>query len=361
MEEWARLIDALTEMGIHVDKEQKIPRWFKNAVKKYPPPKHNILRWTLKHCPRLIDDAWLTLSGTVEPESRLWKVSVGLEMPIAASETDEASDDPRQFRVFHPGAVSKYAYIKRAIKRTDDWFRSSTRIENHIWRGFAEDWFRATWKDMGKLLVDGHPVDLSCKKIPGSLHGKLQVFRDRLLRAQLHRGVRRMYLPDPSKLLFVRAADLENGVWGDRDRSPACVDSLMYARLYRRFGLRFTEALRIGRANRAWIDEKSAVYIMFVYDPMDPLCAGGVYVGRTKGYPAERVLRHLKQTDYLVDVAIHAVPPMVRCLPCIVAIILESGIDKSVIGFREEVYTRLFCGFGPGGFNMIAASKNEEL
>lgn len=357
MDAWARFTSILTEMGFRVEEDAKCPAWFAAAVKKSPPGRSNLLRWALRHCPRAIDEAWHAKPPVIEIDDPAWKVFVRSERGLCDTETSRIAAGKPQFRVLHPAAVAKYASIKNALHRKVDYFRTAQTPAHPAWDGFPADWFTTQLAEMAGMLVDGSPVDLVRRTTPRSPYGKLQLFRERLLRAQMHRRVRPVFLPDPAKLLFIRPDSPENSVWGDRDRSAACVDEVMMARLRDRFGLRLSEAMRIGLKNRAWIDEEGAVYIMFVHDPIDPLCGGGVYVGKTCGNVVERVLQHLRQTDHLIDVALHAVPPTLRCLPCVVAVILESSIDENVIRNHEEVFTRLFCGFGPGGFNMIAASK----
>ena len=359
MDAWARFVAHLIDLGFRVEEDATCPPWFAAAVKKHPPGRSNLLRWALRHCPRVIDETWHAKPPVIDPDDAKWKAFAASERGITDTETSRVVGGDLQFRVLHPAAVAKYAYIRNALSRSKDYFRTAQRPDNPVWDGFPDDWFLLPLAEMAKLLVGDHPVDLVRKTTPRSSYGKLQLFRERLLRAQMHRRVRPVFLPDPSKLLFVRPDSFENSAWGDRDRSVACVDDLMMARLRDRFGLRLSEAIRIARRNEAWIDAECAVYIMFVYDPIDPLCAGGVYVGKARGDPASRVLQHLKQTDHLVDLAVHAVPPTQRCLPCVVAVILETGIDEMRLRAREEVYTRLFCGFGPGGFNMIAASKDD--
>lgn len=358
MNEWVRFKAILTEMGFRVEEDAKCPAWFAAAAKKSPPGRSNLFRWALRHCPRAIDEAWHAKPPVVDINDSAWSAFVHSERGLCASETSRVVAGKPQFRVLHPAAVARYASIKKALRREVDHFRTAQTPEHAAWDGFPADWFTLPLGELAGLLVDGLPVDLARRTTPRTPYGKLQLFRERLLRAQMHRRVRPVFLPDPAKLLFIRPDSPENSAWGDRDLSTACVDELMMARLRDRFGLRLSEALRIGLKNRAWIDEESAVYIMFVHDPIDPLCGGGVYVGKTRGNVVDRVLQHLKQTDHLIDVALHAVPPTLRCLPCVVAVILETGVDERVIRNHEEVFTRLFCGFGPAGFNMIAASKD---
>ena len=360
MDEWAQLLRILVKMGFDLHDAPDCPPEFASAAKKHPPGEHNLIHWTLRRCPRVVEQLWAARPKNPDPDSRLWKTWVGFEAAVTASETSRRKSTSLQFCILHPAAAQKYAYIKVALHRKTDHFRSAAPVAHVAWDGFPDDWFRLPLLEMLKLKVNGLSIDLARTRMPGTAHGKLQLFRDRLLRAQLHQKMRRVYLPDPSKLLFLRANDLDRSAWGDRQRTPVCVDDLMLARLRARFGLRLSEAVRVGRENDAWIDRRSAVYIMFVYDPIDPLCSGGVYVGKTKENPADRVLRHLSQTHHLIDVALHAVPPTFHCLPCVVTVVLETDIDEKVLAIREEIYTRLFCGFGPGGFNMMAASKIDD-